>query len=97
MDSAPESQTIDLPERLDSAYASELYNQIDALKGDSLSLNGADVLKVGGLCLQVILSAQDEWNRQKHTFHIHTPSEALSELFHTIGRADILTAETPCR
>lgn len=96
MDSASEQQRFDLPERLDSTFARDLYDQIDAHKGSDLSVNGESVVKIGGLCLQVLLSAQDEWRRHDHAFHIHTPSETLSDLMTAIGREDILNAETPC-
>lgn len=87
---------IDLPERLDSTSAQELYAQIDAHKDKHVTLNGEHVSKVGGLCLQVLIAAKDEWARNSLTFQIQTPSDELSGFLSKIGRDDLTTAEAAC-
>ena len=87
---------IDLPERLDSTSAQELSVQIDAHKDKHIELNGEHVSKVGGLCLQVLLAAKDEWARNSLEFQIKSPSDALSSFLNKIGRDDLTTAEAAC-
>ena len=96
MSEPAESFTVDLPERLDSNSAQDIYVQIDAHKDKNIELNGAQVSKIGGLCLQVLITAKDEWARNSLNLQIQSPSDALSEFLSKIGRDDLMTSEAVC-
>lgn len=96
MSEPAESFKVDLPERLDSNSAQDIYVQIDAHKDKNIELNGQQVTKIGGLCLQVLISAKDEWARNSLSFQFQSPSEALSEFLSKIGRDDLMTPEAVC-
>ena len=96
MNDSAEPCKIDLPERLDSTSAQELYAQIDAHKDKHIELNGEHVSKVGGLCLQVLIAAKDEWARNSLNFQIQSPSDALASFLSKIGRDDLTMAEAAC-
>ena len=93
---AAEASIIDLPERLDSAAALDLYKDIDRFKDAPLALDGSNVVKVGGLCLQVLITAQEEWQRRGLAFKIKSPSEALTEFLTALGREELLDSEPAC-
>lgn len=91
-----DTANIELPTRLDSSFAADLYAQIDAHSGHDLTLGGENVGVLGGLCLQIIVAAQTEWARHDALFKIETPSDALRAFLESIGRDDLITAETAC-
>lgn len=96
MDASEESFRIDLPEKLDSAAAQGLYDQFNAQKDTNLHLNGEHVSKIGGLCLQVLIAAKEEWSRQNLTLEIHSPSDSLGDFLNAIGRTDLTNVEPAC-
>ena len=96
MDAVSNGSILDLPERLDSSVARDLYTQIDAHKDNHLGVNGAAVTYIGGLCLQVLIAAKEEWARNEKSFSIQSASETLSTFLGTIGREDLLEPETAC-
>jgi len=87
---------IDLPERMDSSVAKDLYSQINSCKGKDVALNGESVRDIGGLCLQVLISAKEEWVREQNAFQIHDASEELQSFLTSVGRGDLITAEATC-
>lgn len=84
---------IDLPERLDSSVARDLYTQINEHAGASIRFNGAEVSHIGGLCLQVLIAAKDEWSRQSLSLDIQSSSETLQSFLTMIDRDDLILSE----
>lgn len=93
---ASDGTNLDLPERLDSSVAGDLYSQISDLTNRDLRLNGEKVRHIGGLCLQVLIAAKEDWQRANHSFLIHSPSEELRGFLSTIGRTDLIQSEAAC-
>ena len=91
-----DNSKLDLPERMDSSVAKDLYSTIDSFKGTDVALNGQNVRDIGGLCLQVLIAAKEEWSREDKTFRIHDASEELQSFLTSVGRGDLITAEATC-
>ena len=82
---------ITLPASLDIQYAETLRSQLLALRGQPVSVDGSAVERLGGLCLQVLISAQQSWARDGHSLIIDRVSAAFANQWNTFG-ADPLSA-----
>ena len=80
---------VDLAEVLDLAAAEPLRAELIERRGAPVELDGSAVQRVGGLCLQVLLSAQATWaaDGQPLSFACHAP--VLRDALMTIGAADM--------
>ena len=83
---------VTLAEVLDLAAAEPLRAELVALRGAPLELDGASVQRVGGLCLQVLLSANATWAADGHPLSFAGPAPALHDALMTIGAADMAAA-----
>lgn len=84
--------TIALPASMDIGAARKLLNDISGHRGTPLSLSGQSVERIGGLCLQVLLSAQSAWAAEGKSFAIVTPSAALESGLSLLGASFLLKA-----
>ena len=80
---APE--TYRLPPILDLKAAAPLRAQLLELRGRPIVLDGEDVQRLGGLCLQVLLSARDSWVHDGMPFSLNPASDALQQSFALFG------------
>jgi chemotaxis protein CheX len=78
-----------LPAVLDTAAAPALVQELIALRGGAVCLEAADVTRLGGLCLQALLSARATWAADGQTFQIKNLSPALNETLALCG-AEVL-------
>jgi chemotaxis protein CheX len=89
------AQTLRLPEILDLTYAAPLAESLLAMRGAEVSLDAAEVQRVGAQCVQVIMSAIATWRADDVALCINDPSrefrDALSLL--GVGLAEISTEE----
>jgi chemotaxis protein CheX len=74
---------------LDLNAAAPLAAELVALRGAAVSLDASAVTRLGGLCLQVLLSAQSAWAADRQPFHIADPSAAFSEALALFGAAPL--------
>ncbi|MGH7028770.1 STAS domain-containing protein [Brevundimonas sp.] len=79
------SVAISLPAVLDLRAAEPLRAQILAVRGQALTLDGASVERLGGLCLQVLLSARQTWAADGQALEIAPVSEAFSAQWDAFG------------
>jgi chemotaxis protein CheX len=88
---------VELPDVLDLKAATPLAVELLAFRGKPLQLDGARVQRLGGLCLQVLLSAAKTWNADDISFGLVNPSEDLIEALTRLGvsSADFTRAQTP--
>ncbi|MBI1251528.1 MAG: STAS domain-containing protein [Alphaproteobacteria bacterium] len=82
-----------LEANLDLRAASQLHTHLMAARGAELALDGSQVERMGGLCLQVLLAAQAAWSAEGHAFSIHTPSEPLLDALRTLGASSLVNVE----
>jgi chemotaxis protein CheX len=74
-----------LPAVLDIQQAGPLRDQLLALRGQSVVVDGALVERLGGLCLQVLISAQQTWVGDGLSLVIDQASDAFAEQWNAFG------------
>ncbi|WAJ29840.1 STAS domain-containing protein [Antarcticirhabdus aurantiaca] len=70
-------EMVGLPAVLDLTAASELRETLIGHRGAPIVLDGSSVERLGGQCLQILLSARATWAADNRAFALATPSEAL--------------------
>lgn len=79
------SAAISLPAVLDLRAAEPLKAQILAVRGQPLTLDAASVERLGGLCLQVLLSARQTWAADGQALEIAPASDAFTVQWAAFG------------
>lgn len=74
-----------LPASLDIQQAAPLQAQLLGLRGQAVTLDGSAVERLGGLCLQVLLSAQCTWIGDGQALRINPVSEAFAQQWTAFG------------
>lgn len=87
-DSVSESP-LRLPESLDLKAAAPLQSELIALRHQPLDIDASGVQRLGGLCLQVLMSAQASWATDGVAFSISSPSPAFQEALSLFGAEDL--------
>lgn len=80
----PVQSRLQLEPILDLGAAERLYSQLMDLRGNPLEIDASQVERLGGLCLQVLLSARNTWHADGHPAVISqtsTPFEDAWALF----------------
>jgi chemotaxis protein CheX len=72
--------TLTLPPVLDLKAAAPLRSLILAHRGQDLDLDAANVERIGGLCLQVLLSARKTWAADQKTIRIINLFETVQDI-----------------
>ncbi len=75
-----------LPQILDLGAAAPLWSSLNDARGQALQLDGSEVERIGGLCLQVLLAAKARWASEGADFSIVNASPAFVEGIATHGR-----------
>jgi chemotaxis protein CheX len=79
------SRSLSLAPVLDLNAAASLRTALMERRGESLSLDASTVQRLGGLCLQVLLSAARTWGEDGQTFEIAPRSAAFDEALMQFG------------
>jgi chemotaxis protein CheX len=79
--------TVPLPAILDLAAAAPLTERLLAARGNDVSIDASEVLRVGGQCLQVLLAAAKTWSADRASFEIARPSAEFVEALQRFGIA----------
>lgn len=74
---------------LDIHAAEPLRVQLLALRGQSVVVDGSGVERLGGLCLQVLMSAQKTWASDGHSLVIEGVSRDFADQWNAFGAADL--------
>ena len=85
---------IALPAVLDIQVADALRAQLLSARGGPLILDGSAVERLGGLCLQVLLSAQRTWAADGHALVVSPISDAFADQWNAFG-APVMAAAQP--
>lgn len=88
--SSPTPQTVTLRSALDLAAAAPLRAELLALRGAPVLLDGTQVERLGGLCLQVLLSAERTWRKDHCDFALLQPSAAFAAALTSLGARNTL-------
>ena len=88
------TRTVTLGDALDMTAAGPLVAELLGHRGQPISLNAGNVRRLGGQCLQVLLSAQATWAADGHPFEIVDPSPEFAEGLALMGATDLCLPET---
>lgn len=88
------TQTVTLGDALDMTAAGPLVKELLGHRGQPISLNASGVRRLGGQCLQVLLSAQTTWAADGQPFEIVEPSPEFAEGLALMGAADLCPPST---
>lgn len=83
------THTVTLGDALDMTAAAPLVKELLGHRGQPISLNAGNVRRVGGQCLQVLLSARATWAADGQGFEIVEPSPEFAEGLAQMGAADL--------
>ena len=76
---------LQLPAVLDIQQAGPLREQLLGLRGQSVIVDGSAVGRLGALCLQVLISAQQTWARDGLSLVIDRASDAFADQWNAFG------------
>jgi chemotaxis protein CheX len=85
----PAAQSLELPGALDLAAAAPLLAELRTRRGGPLTLDGSNVQRLGGLCLQVLLAAQEAWRADGSEFRLQA-SDAMAQGLRQMGAYQLL-------
>lgn len=83
--SAPASGSLVLAPVLDLRAATPLAEQLLKHRGQTLTLDGSKVERLGALCLQVLLSAIQTWTNDGKAIQLSACSASLIEDLRVLG------------
>lgn len=82
---ADQPATLKLGAALDFRAATPLRAELLALRGRPLEVDGGDVERIGGQCVQVLVSAAHTWAEDGVSFAITKRSEQMEALLRHMG------------
>lgn len=82
-----------LPELLETGAASDLLEHLKSLPEDII-LDGKDVKRLGGRCLEILLSARKTALARNNRFVIQNPSPELEKSLVLLGAKGLLEGDT---
>jgi chemotaxis protein CheX len=83
-----EPANLALAANLDILAAEPLRSELLALRGQDVTLDASQVERLGGLCLQVLMSAQKTWELDDRGFEITPKSDAFLNQWAAFGGPD---------
>jgi chemotaxis protein CheX len=78
-----------LPAVLDAAAAPGLVQELLALRGGAIALDAGELTRVGGLCLQALLSARATWAADGQPFEVRNLSPQMIETLALSGAQEL--------
>lgn len=85
------SDVLKLPAVLDLNAAEPLKAELLARRGQGVTIDASDVERLGGLCLQVLLSAKRTWAADCVNLKLAPLSDAFAEQWAAFGAPDFNT------
>jgi len=83
------TEPLTLGDSLDMNAAAPLHKELLARRGKPVTLDASQVRRVGGQCLQVLLSAQATWAADGAAFEIVDPSPEFADGLALMGAAHL--------
>jgi chemotaxis protein CheX len=74
---------------LDLQAAEPLRAELMVLRGRPLGIDASQVSRLGGLCLQVLISARKTWAEDGQPLSVDEPSDAFSEQLASFGNPEL--------
>lgn len=85
----PDTAVLSLAPILDLQAAEPLRAELMVLRGRPLSIDASQVSRLGGLCLQVLISARKTWVEDGQSLSVDEPSEAFTEQLASFGDPEL--------
>ncbi len=85
MTDTPSPHTVALPAALDQSATSDLLAELAQHRGETVTLNAAEVDHVSANFAQMLLSARKTWIDEDAAIHIETPSDAFRTSIALLG------------
>lgn len=79
---------------LDLTAAEPLKFELLALRGQPVSIDASEVERIGGLCLQVLMSAHKTWSQEDVPFSVGAASSNFEDGMSQLGAASFLSSLT---
>ena len=79
-----------LADVLDLRAAAPLAAELTVLRGQKVEVDASRVHRLGGQCLQVLLSARSFWNDEGIPFRVVTPSQDFMDGLALMGASSLL-------
>ena len=90
-----DTHTLALADTLDVNAAGPLTQTLLKLRGHPIALDASQVRRVGGQCLQVLLSARATWAIDGQAFGIADPSTDFTDGLALMGASRLFDATSP--
>jgi chemotaxis protein CheX len=78
----------ELPAIMDTQAAAAVLEKFLAHRGGDLRIGGADVQRIGGQCLQVLLAARTAWAADGNSLSIADMSPEFTAALETLGASE---------
>lgn len=88
------AETVELPAQIGLKEAGELRQQLLALRGRMVDLEGSKVERLGGVAFQVLISARATWRQDGQRFRLTEMSDAMKRALETFGTPAFNTSDT---
>jgi len=85
--------TVVLPSVLDLKAVGPLHQALLSARGTPIDINAAEVTRLGGLGLQLLLSARATWAHDGLPFCVSAPSEDFNAALALFGAQDLTAAD----
>jgi chemotaxis protein CheX len=87
------THSVTLVDALDMTAAGPLAKELLAVRGKPVTLDASNVRRLGGQCLQVLLSAQATWAADGHPFEIVELSPEFADGLALMGATQLCPTE----
>ena len=84
-----ETANVSLVPVLDLQAAEPLRAELMSLRGRPLDIDASEVTRLGGLCLQVLMSARKIWAEDGVSLTVNQPSLAFSDQLTAFGEPEL--------
>ena len=88
-------QTLTLGDSLEMTAAGPLHKELLGRRGRPVTLDASQVRRIGGQCLQVLLSAEATWAADGAAFQIVDPSPEFADGLALMGASHLAAAAVP--
>lgn len=93
MSESEDVTTVVLPSVLDLKAVGPLHQTLLSARGAPLEINAAEVTRLGGLGLQLLLSARATWANDGLPFRVNAPSDDFTAALALFGAQDLTVAD----
>lgn len=84
------ARRVDLPARLDMNVAEEIGEALEHLRDTPLIVDASAVEQISTLCVQVLLGARRQWDRDDQLLRLENPSSTFRDALRVLGVEDDL-------